>query len=85
MTHVDEAGIEFISEFESPADIPFYLRCAPGEMREEARRAYVLAFITDGEGMLLKNWDEEAAKLERFLKTGAVPQPLRGATMKVIK
>jgi len=85
MTLEDETGIEFMSEFEAMPDIPFYLRCAPGEMREEARRAYVLAFITDGEGMLLKNWDEEAAKLERFLKTGAVSQLLRGGTMKVIK
>lgn len=84
MSDTEEAGIEFISEFESPPDIPFYLRCQPGELREEARRAYVLAFITDGEGVLLKNWDEEAAKLERFLRTGAVPA-IRGSTMKIVK
>lgn len=77
----DEA--EFTAEFDCAPDIPFYLRCPP-EVKDEARRAYVLAFISDAEGVLLKNWDEEAAKLEAFLKSGTTASDRKGH-MKVVK
>jgi hypothetical protein len=83
MSKVEEFALELASELAVP-DLPFYLRCLNPEMRAEARRAYILAFITDCEGVLLKNWEEEAVKLEAYLKTGVAVSPPRNP-MKLVK
>lgn len=66
--------------------IPAYLILKDGPLKDEARRAHLLPFIIDAEGVLLKNWDEEAAKIERFLKTGEINgKHKRGAHLEIAK
>lgn len=81
----DEVDAELVQEEpEGPLveAIPGYLVLEDDAMKAEARRAFIMGYVTDAEGVLFKNWEEEAEKIEGWLKNGV---QAKRTNMKVVK
>lgn len=63
--------------------VPGYL-LLPAELRDEGRRAFVIAFMALAEGALVQGWEADAVKLDQFLKTGDIPHTTKKANVRAV-
>ena len=55
------------------SQLPSYLFCMDDAMREEARRIFILNWLTDENGVLIKNWKSELPFILDYIREGKLP------------